>query len=214
MKVEKRVGVLPRNWERAFGYDGEARYVAFYWTPVGDEAMYDDGRVSGDSNWRLFLTLRHQHPELDPCYNVGDSDVEADHWLLLNRETRDLAVLPRAVAHARPRQQWPTTDPSDMSLSGRSLDAELTAFDWDVIREAVQQALDNVESVVAQIQPCDTCFYSIAPGWLQAEDGGFDPCPVCSGWGFLPAPEESTILGSQRVETRACQPARRQQNRH
>jgi hypothetical protein len=33
MKVKNRVGVLPRNWERAFGYDGDARYVAFYWTP-------------------------------------------------------------------------------------------------------------------------------------------------------------------------------------
>jgi hypothetical protein len=204
MKVENRVGLLPRNWERAFGYDGEARYVAFYWTPVGDEAMYDDGQVSGDGNWRLFLTLRHQHPELDQCYNVGDSDIEADHWLLLDRETRELGVLSKAVAQARLRQQWPVMD----------LDATLTAFDWDVIQEAVQQALDNVEAAIEQIQPCDTCFYSIAPGWLQAEDGGFDPCPVCRGWGFLPAREESTILGSQRVETRACQPARRQLNRH
>ena len=47
MKTADLVGVLPRNWERAFGYDGEARYVAFYWTPVGDEAMYDDGQVVG-----------------------------------------------------------------------------------------------------------------------------------------------------------------------
>jgi hypothetical protein len=88
MRIEDRVDMLPRNWVRAFGYDGEARYVAFYRTPVGDEAMYDDGQVSGDGNWQLFLTLRHQHPELDQRYNVGDSDAEADHWLLLDRETR------------------------------------------------------------------------------------------------------------------------------
>jgi hypothetical protein len=192
METVNRVGTLPRNWEQAFGYDGEARYVAFYWTPVGDEAMYDDGQVAGDGNWRLFLILRHQHPELDQRYNVGDSEMEADDWLLLDRETRDLAVLPRAKAQARLRQQWPTMN----------LDAELTAFDWAVIQEAVQQALDNVEAAMEQIQPCDTCFYSIAPGWLQAEDGGFDPCPVCSGWGFLPVPETVAAL---EFESRAAQ---------
>jgi len=72
------------------------------------------------------------------------------------------------------------------------------ALDWDVIQEAVQQALDNAmrsnaEAAMEQIQPCDTCFYSVAPGWLQAEDGGFDRCPVCDGWGFLPSPE--TVAG-------------------
>jgi hypothetical protein len=187
MRIEDRADRLPRNWERAFGYDGEARYVAFYWTPVGDEAMYDDGQVSGDGNWRLFLTLRHGNPTLDQRYNVGGSDLEADHWLLLDRETRDLGGLPRAEAQARLRQQWPTMD----------LDAELTAFDWGVIQEAVRQALDNVEAGMEQIQPCNTCFYSVAPGWLQAGDGGFDPCPVCCGCGFLPAPEVQESPTSQ-----------------
>jgi hypothetical protein len=179
MNSANLVGMLPRNWERAFGYEDDARYVAFYWTPVGDEALYDDGRVSGDGNWRLYLTLRYQHPELDRRYNVDYSDLEAHHWLLLDRQTRDLVVMPRAEAHARLRQQWSPLDP----------DAKLTAFDWDVIQEAVQQALDNVESAMQHIGPCDTCFYSIAPGWLQADDGGFDSCPVCQGWGFLPLPE-------------------------
>jgi hypothetical protein len=194
MKMENHLGTLPRNWERAFGYDGEARCVAFYWTPVGDEAMYDDGQVSGDGNWRLFLTLRHQHPELDQHYNVGYFDVEADHWLLLDRETRDILVLPRAEAQARLRQQWPPLD----------MDAELTALDWEVIQEAVQQASDNVEAAMEQIQPCDTCFYSVAPGWLQVEGDGFDPCPVCDGWGFLPIPEGPGSVMVQEVETPFC----------
>jgi hypothetical protein len=187
MKPADLVGVLPRNWERAFGYDGDARYVAFYWTPVGGEALYDDGRVSGDGNWRLYLILRYQHPEMDRRYNVGYSNLEADHWLLLDRETHDLVVMPRAEAQARLREQWTSLDAN----------AKLTSFEWDVIQEAVQQALDNVEAAMEQIQPCDTCFYSIAPGWLQAEDGGFDPCPVCSGWGFLPAPEVQESPTSQ-----------------
>ena len=187
MKLANLVAVLPRNWERAFGYDGDARYVAFYWTSLGDEAMYDDGRVAGDGNWRLFLTLRYQHPELDRRYNVGYSNLEADHWLLLDRETHDLVVMPRAEAQARLREQWTSLDAN----------AKLTSFEWDVIQEAVLQALENVESSMQHVGPCDTCFYSIAPGWLQAQDGGFDPCPVCSGWGFLPAPEVQESPTSQ-----------------
>ena len=187
MKPANLVGVLPRNWERAFGYDGDARYVAFYWVSLGDEAMYDDGQVAGDGNWRLFLTLRYQHPELDRRYNVGYSDLKADHWLLLDRETRHVVVMPKVEAQARLRQQWPTSCP----------DAKLTAFDWDFIKEAVQQALDNVEPAMQHIGPCDTCFYSIASGWLQADDGGFDSCPVCQGWGFLPLPEAPASPVSQ-----------------
>ena len=188
MKVENRVGALPRNWERASGYDGEAHYVAFYWTPLGDEAMYDDGQMAADGNWRPFLTLRCKHPELDRCYNVGCSDLEADHWLLLDRETRDLVIMPRAEAQARLRRQWP---------SMKDLEAELTALDWDVIQEAVQQALDDVEAAMQFSCPCDTCFYRIAPGWLRADDGGFDSCPVCQGWGFLPLPEAPASAVSQ-----------------
>lgn len=187
MKTADLVGVLPRNWERGFGYDGEARYVAFYWTPVGGEAMYDDGRVSDDGNWRMYLTLRYRHPELDWHYNVGYSDLEADHWLLLDRETRNLVVVPKAEAQATLHRQWRPLN----------LDAELTAFDWDVIQEAVQQALDEVESTMQHIGPCDTCFYSIAPGWLQADDGGYDSCPVCQGWAFLPLPEAPASPVSQ-----------------
>jgi hypothetical protein len=187
MKTADLVGVLPRNWERAFGYDGDARYVAFYWTPVGEEAVYDDGQVAGDGNWRLYLTLRYQHPELDRRYNVGYSNLEADHWLLLDRETHDLVVMPMAEAQARLRQQWTSLDAN----------AKLTSFEWDVIQEAVLQALDNVQSAMQFICPCDTCFHSIAPGWLEAEDGGFDSCPVCQGWGFLPLPEATASPVSQ-----------------
>jgi hypothetical protein len=186
MKSANLVGTLPRNWEWTFRYDGDARYVAFYWTPAGDEAVYDDGQVSGDGNWHLFLTLRHQHPELDQRYNDGYSDLEADHWLLLDREARSLMVLPKAEAQARLRQQWPLLD----------LDAELTFLDWEIIQAAVHQALTRTEVAMQHTRPCDTCFYSIAPGWLQADDGGFDSSPLCYGWGFLPLPVElaSSVL--------------------
>jgi hypothetical protein len=174
---------LPHNWEHAFGYDGQARFVAFYWTPAGDEAMYDDGRAAGDGNWYLFSTLRHTHPELDRRYNLGYSELEAEHWLLLDRETRALTVLPVTEAQARLRKQWPPLD----------VDTELANLDWETLYEALCQAMSQAEATLQVIQPCDTCFYSIAPGWLQADDGSFDRCPVCNGWGFLPEPAQVTI---------------------
>jgi len=176
---------LPRNWEHAFGYDGDAPHVAFYWAPAGDEALYDDGRASGDGNWYLFSTLRHTHPELDQRYNLGYSDLEAEHWLLLDRETRALAVLTVAEAQARLREQWPPLD----------VDVHLTMAEWKTIKTAIRQAADVTQVAMQVSQPCDTCYYSISPGWQQADDGGFDRCPVCNGWGFLPEPEALTIGG-------------------
>lgn len=194
MKAADLVGTLPRNWDRAFpwmqglrGYEGEARYVTLYWTSAGDEVVHDDGQASGDGNWHQFLTLRHGHPELDRRFNLGYADVEADHWLLLDRETRSLTVLPKAEAQARLREQWPPLD----------LDAELTSLDWEIIRAAVHQAMTRTEAAMQHIRPCDTCFYSIAPGWLQADDGGFDSCPVCHSWGFLPLPGDLASPTSQ-----------------
>lgn len=184
MDAENRLGALPRNWECAFGYDGEARHVAFYWTPAGDEAMYYDGRVSGDGNWGLFLGLRHAHPELDERYNVGYSDLEADDWLVLDRETRDLVVVPMAEARARLRAQWPPID----------LRAELNALDWQTIQQAVREAMTLTDAALAHARPCEVCCRTIAPGWLPAADGGFDRCPACNGWGFRPGPDASSAV--------------------
>jgi hypothetical protein len=84
----------------AVGYPGGARYVAFYWTPDGDEMMFTDGHISADGNWYAWLTFV-QHPvvavHLDP-YDFGSSDNEAKHWLLIDRETNEIfAGAPKEV---------------------------------------------------------------------------------------------------------------------
>src|SRR6266487_352302 len=38
--------------EKAIGYNGDARFVSFYWTPGGDETYYDDGQSAGTGNWQ------------------------------------------------------------------------------------------------------------------------------------------------------------------
>jgi hypothetical protein len=51
---------VPPMLSKAFGYKGETRYVAFKWTPYGDEAEYSDGRVSANGNWQAFLSYVHR----------------------------------------------------------------------------------------------------------------------------------------------------------
>jgi len=80
--------------EEALGYTGASRWVAFSWEPFGDEMMYHDGTVSADGSWHAWLTfVRHRRiaPVLAP-YHFGNSEEEARHWLLLDRETRTLSA--------------------------------------------------------------------------------------------------------------------------
>lgn len=85
---------LPEPFEEALDYPGQLRWVAFYWEPCGDEAVYDDGICSGDGNWDGFLQFV-RHPSVAPWlspYDLGSSDSEARHWLLCNLETRETYV--------------------------------------------------------------------------------------------------------------------------
>lgn len=111
---------VPSVFEEALGYDGEARFVAFYWTPVGDEAMFDDGRSGGTGDWMGFLAYV-ERPSIDAslhvpvapgspeyvCINLGSSEFEADWWLVVDREERRAYLAPVAEAREFLAQQWP-----------------------------------------------------------------------------------------------------------
>jgi hypothetical protein len=84
----------------AIGYRGQARFVAFYWPPGGDELMFTDGNISADGDWYAWLVFVHHWtvaPQLAP-YDFGSSDEEAKHWLLVDRQTNELYIgAPREV---------------------------------------------------------------------------------------------------------------------
>ncbi len=126
---------VPPMLEAAVGYSGTARFVAFYWMPAGDEAMYDDGRISADGHWDAYLAfVQHSSvwPELRP-YNLGNSDQEAEHWLLLDRQERVLSVAPEQAARRVLRQQWPAIITEH--------EQALTDEEWQrIVSEAMQKA--------------------------------------------------------------------------
>jgi hypothetical protein len=100
---------VPPMLEEAIGYTGSGRFVAFYWTPYGDEVMFDDGLYSGTGEWDGFLTFI-RHPAIAPAlqfYHLGDSDTEAEHALVLDREARKLFVAPIEQTSRFLQEQWP-----------------------------------------------------------------------------------------------------------
>jgi hypothetical protein len=171
------IGSLPRNWEQAFGYDGQARWLAVYWQPVGDEAVCDDGRVAGDGAWWIFSDLV-DHALVGPLIQVlprslglaalGSSDAEATHCLLLDLQERQVYVSPIDLGLRFVHNQWPPERP----LSPDELDALFQAL-ADLASEAPQETTFRI---------CQSCFH----GWLKADDGGYDPCPQCGGRWLIP----------------------------
>jgi len=166
-----KIGQLPRNWERAFGYEGDARYVAFFWHPVGDEAMYDDGRCSGDGEWSMFLELERQRYPAILAHDVGSSDFEATEWLVLDRETRELFVMPVEEARALLEAQHPPRPEVPPEQVRQLLERWQEAFAQAV--EAVNQAMAN-----GTLSICPRCS---GQGWIGCWETGYDPCPTCNG---------------------------------
>jgi hypothetical protein len=111
---------VPPQLEAAVGLpDTPARFFAVYWQPCGDEACYDDGRSSGTGNWRGYLAyLRHPAVALALAgFQLGSSDSEATHWLLIDRQQRQAHVGPwREVARVL-REQWEESPAGPVVLS-------------------------------------------------------------------------------------------------
>src|SRR5271155_430829 len=88
---------LPPEICETFGYRGKSRFVGFHWSTCGDELVVDDGLESGTGQSWSFLAFRN-HPAVTPLlagFNLGYSDADAEHWLLLDRErSRATIALP------------------------------------------------------------------------------------------------------------------------
>lgn len=123
--------VCPPEFWPALGYDGDARYVAIWWEPGGDEACWSDGRqMTVGAEWPAYLALiDHNFPfPADP--QLGGSDESARFWLVVDRHTfHDAWLVPAAVTDNILRGQWPAEDPAgDIATREWSLDEFLAAI--------------------------------------------------------------------------------------
>jgi hypothetical protein len=156
---------VPPMLERVIGYTGSGRFVALYWTPYGDEVMFDDGRYSGTGEWDGFLTFI-RHPAIAPAlrpYQLGDSDTEAKHTLVLDREARKLFVAPIAQANRFLEEQWPRVPKSEpLTITTeemmQSVMNALNEENWQEVSSVIdtEKIIRHMESHYALLQKMTT----------------------------------------------------------
>jgi len=179
--VGVKIGRLPRNWERAFGYEGDARWLAVWWSPAGDEAVYDDGLFYADGNWVFYSDLVDHRLGLAlaeagvPRHALGSSDGEATHCLLLDLQERAVYVAPIGQARAFLRE-W--------AVEAIVEEIPRTEEELEDLRQQLEEAIRRFEEEMAQTTfvVCRNCHF----GWLVTEDG-YDPCPECKGEWLIPS---------------------------
>ena len=116
----------PPMLEQAIGYFGDACFVALFFG-VDDEIYYADGRITASCEWDaadLFINNPIVALHLRP-YHLGSSDEPPTHYLLLDRESRTLSVIPAAEAWQLLREQWvstPTEPESVLVVSSEDLE--------------------------------------------------------------------------------------------
>jgi hypothetical protein len=81
--------------------------VGLYWQPCGDECEYDDGRLSGTGSWATYLAYT-QHTAVAGAllsYDLGSSDSEATHLLIIDRTEQKAYVADVRTGHDFLRRQ-------------------------------------------------------------------------------------------------------------
>ena len=153
-----RIPVPPASiLERAVGYQNQknARYLALWWEPCGDEVMVSDGIVSFTGHWPGYLAYV-QHPLVAPAlnhYNLGSSEDFAMHRLLIDLDKRQAFVVLAAECERILSSQWeqqPRNPPVTLFME----DLEPLLREWarslqaDVSMEAVMSRMAEDQKAV------------------------------------------------------------------
>jgi hypothetical protein len=150
----------------ALGYRGEARFVAVYFG-AGDECYYSDGVVTATGHDPHAYLSFVRHPAcclaLAP-FQLGNSDFEAEAFLILDRQENRAYVAPVAEARRFLREQWnesPATGP--VVLSAEEIEAVM-----DRIRQELDaRPLPTPEQVMAALQEQHRLHRELV-AWLDA----------------------------------------------
>ena len=124
--------------ERAVGYQNQrnARYLALWWEPCGDEAMVSDGYITFTGHWPGYLVFV-QHSLIAPAlanYNLGSSEDFATHRLLIDLESRQAYIVLQAEAERILAAQWDhqlRNPPATLFME----DLEALLREWTEIRQ-------------------------------------------------------------------------------
>lgn len=88
---------VPPMFEKAIGYTGRARWVAFYWSREGQTVVWEDGVEicigAFTTAWHIF-THHRLVSHYTSAFNFGNPYCEARYWLVLDREQRRFHAMP------------------------------------------------------------------------------------------------------------------------
>jgi hypothetical protein len=107
---------------------------------LGDEAYYSDGQIPTVGEWDA-ANLFFNHPLLAPHlrpFHLGSLEEPPAHYLLLDRESRQLSVAPVADAQELLRKQW-GVDPD-----GQDPVLVVTEDEWDLLVQDLMARLPQV----------------------------------------------------------------------
>jgi hypothetical protein len=142
----------------AIGYTGDARYIAINWTPYGDEAEYNDGRISATGNWQALFAYIH-HPAVSPLladYDLGSSESEAKHALILDREELEVFIASVNEAERFLKEQWPLQPPIRMNqeeyMAKISIALKNIKPSSDIDFEYIQRRTKERDSLIEDMQ--------------------------------------------------------------
>ncbi len=157
-----RIPVPPASiLERAVGYQNQhnARYLALWWEPCGDEVMVSDGILSFTGHWPDYLAYV-QHPLVAPAlinYNLGSSEDFATHRLLIDLDSRQAFVVLAVEGERILSSQWeqqPRNPPVTLFME----DLEPVLREWarnlqaDVSMEAVMSRMAEDQKAVETLR--------------------------------------------------------------
>lgn len=181
------VAPLPRNWEKALGYSPAIprRWLIAYWTPFGDEAMYEDGIMTATCNWQPYLDIVQRGPlhlilrQLVRQHfgaqwasdMLGGSEREGTHCLLCDLHDREIYIAPLDSARTfilppLPENYVPPTPEAQAAL-------------WAEV-QANFEARWHAEAEAHQGKRMEICFVCVG-GYVLATDWGYEVCPACKG---------------------------------
>ncbi len=141
--------------EDAVGYRSRnpARYIALWWTPLGDEALLADGLFSGDVSFQGYLAYV-QHNTIWPSlhkYNLGSSEDMPEYCLLVDLQERRAFAAPLADGCHFLASQWSTSAIPEVDLTTVNLDNLIALIEND-FHETPQQSFDEIAEVMRREQ--------------------------------------------------------------
>ena len=155
---------LPPQLPETLGYRGNARFVGFYWSPLGDQLVATDGINSATGqSWAYIGYKRHRavFPLLEP-FDLGSSEEDAVHMLLIDRTASRASIAPVDEARTFLESQHPPAPeltPEQQEVFNQELERLLAEWrerpvDHEAIAREMAEQRGRVGRMMAWLEMC------------------------------------------------------------